>query len=68
MLGTLNFRENPGPPYSTALDLVGQINPFTSKLPEILFSAHTRTLQAHILDLDEKAAKCMTCKPLCSKF
>ena len=43
MLGTLNFTENPGPPYSTALDRVGQINPFAPKLPEILLSAHART-------------------------
>ena len=68
MLGTLNFTENSGPPYSTALDQVGQINPFAPKLPEILLSVHAQTLQAYILDLDQKAAKCMTCKRLCSKF
>lgn len=68
MLGTLNFTENSEPPQSTALDLVGQINPFTSKLPEIVLSVHAQTLQAYILDLDQKTAKHMTCKWLCSKF
>ena len=29
-----------------------------------LLSAHARTLQADILHLDQKAAKCTTCKPL----
>ena len=32
----------------------------------ILLSA--RTSQAHILHLDQKAAKCTTCKPVCGKF
>ena len=50
------------------MDQVGQINPFVPKMPEILLSAHARTLQAYILDLDQKAAKRMTCKRLCSKF
>ena len=27
-----------------------------------------KTLQANILHLDQKAAKCMTCKQLCCKF
>ena len=35
---------------------------------EILLSAHARTLQADILHLDQKAAKCTTCKPVCGKF
>ena len=35
---------------------------------EILLSAHARTLQADILHLDQKAAKCMTCKPVCGKI
>ena len=35
---------------------------------EILLSAHARTSQADILHLDQKAAKCTTCKPLCGKF
>ena len=35
---------------------------------EILLSAHARTLQADILHLDQKAAKCMTCKAFCGKF
>ena len=30
---------------------------------EILLSAHARTSQADILHLDQKAAKCSTCKP-----
>ena len=34
---------------------------------KILLSAHARTSQADILDLDEKAAKCTTCKPVCGK-
>ena len=34
----------------------------------ILLSAHARTLQANILQLDQKAAKCTTCKPVCGKF
>ncbi|CAH3122410.1 unnamed protein product [Porites lobata] len=32
---------------------------------EILLSAHARTSQADILHLDQKAAKCTTCKPVC---
>ena len=39
----------------------------TPKL-EIWLSAHARTSQADILHLDQKAAKCTTCKPLCGKF
>ena len=35
---------------------------------KILLSAHTRTSQADILHLDQKAAKCTTCKPVCGKF
>ena len=35
---------------------------------EILLSAHARTSQAHILHLDQKAAKCSTCKPVGGKF
>ena len=35
---------------------------------EILPSAHARTSQAHILHLDQKATKCMTCKLVCGKF
>ena len=36
--------------------------------PEILFSVHVRTLQANILLLGQKAAKCTTCKGLYGKF
>ena len=36
--------------------------------PKNLLSAHARTLQADILHLDQKAAKCTTCKPVCGKF
>ena len=35
---------------------------------EILLSAHARTSQADILYLDQKTAKCTTCKPVCGKF
>ena len=35
---------------------------------EILLSGHAQTLQADILQLDQKAAKCTTCKWLCGKF
>ena len=35
---------------------------------EILLSAHARTSQADILHLDQKAAKCATCKLVCGKF
>ena len=35
---------------------------------EILLSAHAQTSQADILHLDQKAAKCTTCKPVCGKF
>ena len=35
---------------------------------EILLSAHARTSQADILHLDQKAAKCTTCKPVSGKF
>ena len=35
---------------------------------KILLSGHARTLQANILHLDQKAAKCMTCKRPCGKF
>ena len=34
----------------------------------ILLSAHAQTLQADILQLDQKATKCTTCKWLCGKF
>ena len=40
----------------------------TLKILEILLSVHAWTLQANILHLDQKAAKCMTCKQLCGKF
>ena len=39
-----------------------------SKSQEILLSAHARTSQADILHLDQKAAKCTTCKPVFGKF
>ena len=35
---------------------------------KILLSVHARTSQADILHLDQKAVKCMTCKPVCGKF
>ena len=37
---------------------------------KILLSVHTRTLQANILHLGQKAAKCVNCrcKGLCGKF
>ena len=35
---------------------------------EILLSVHTRTSQADILHLHQKATKCTTCKPVCGKF
>ena len=35
---------------------------------EILLSAHARTSQADILQLDQKAMKCTTCKPVCGKL
>ena len=35
---------------------------------EILLSVHARTSQADVLHLDQKAAKCTTCKPVCGKF
>ena len=35
---------------------------------EILLSVHAQTLEADILHLDQKAAKCKTCKQLCGKF
>ena len=44
---------------------VSLLNP---KTVEILLSAHARTSQADILHLDQKAAKCSTCKPVCGKF
>ena len=34
----------------------------------ILLSAHARTSQADILQLNQKTAKCMTCKWICGKF
>ena len=34
---------------------------------EILLSAHAPTSQADVLHLDQKAGKCMTCKPVCGK-
>ena len=40
----------------------------TQKICNILLSAHARTSQANILHLDQKAAKCMTCKWLYGKF
>ena len=44
---------------------VSLLNP---KTVEILLSAHARTSQADILHLDQKAAKCTTCKAVCGKF
>ena len=44
---------------------VSLLNP---KTVENLLSAHARTLQADILHLDQKAAKCTTCKSVCGKF
>ena len=41
---------------------------FKLKNLEILLSAHARTSQADILHLEQKAAKCTTCKPVCGKF
>ena len=35
---------------------------------EILLSAQAWTSQADILHLDQKAAKCTTCKPVCVKL
>ena len=35
---------------------------------EILVSAHAGTSQADILNLEQKAAKCTTCKPVCGKL
>ena len=43
---------------------VSFLNPKTKILP----SAHAQTSQADILHLDQKAAKCSTCKPVCGKF
>ena len=45
-----------------------EIEKAKSKSLEILLSAHARTSQADILHLDQKAAKCTTCKPVCGKF
>ena len=44
---------------------VSLLNP---KTLEVLLSAHARTSQADILHLDQKAAKCTTCKPVRGKF
>ena len=38
------------------------------KYLKILLSVHAQTSLANILFLDQKAAKCTTCKPLCGKF
>ena len=38
------------------------------KILKILLSAYARTSQANILHLDQKAAKCTTCKRLHGKF
>ena len=35
---------------------------------EILLSVHARTSQADISHVDQKDAKCTTCKPVCGKF
>ena len=43
------------------------LNPKLNYL-EILLSAHARTSQADVLHLDQKAAKCTTCKPVFGKF
>ena len=34
----------------------------------ILLSVHAQTSHANILHLDQKVAKCTTCKRLCGKF
>ena len=39
-----------------------------SKSLEILLSVRAPTSQANILNLDQKAAKCTTCKQICGKF
>ena len=44
---------------------VSLLNP---KTVEILLSAHARTSQADIMHVDQKAAKCTTCKPVSGKF
>ena len=44
---------------------VSLLNP---KTLEILLSVHARTSQADILLLDQKAAKCTTCKPVRGNF
>ena len=36
--------------------------------PKFLLSTRARTSQANILNLDQKAAKCTTCKRLCGNF
>ena len=36
--------------------------------PKFLLSTHARTSQANILHLDQRAAKCTTCKRLCGNF
>ena len=41
---------------------------FKPQTYKILLSAHARTSQADILPLDQKAAKCTTCKPVSGKF
>ena len=41
---------------------------FKPKNPKLLLSAHNRTLQAKIVHLDQKAAKCTTSTRLCGKF
>ena len=39
-----------------------------SKSLEILLSVRAPTSQANILNLDQKAAKCTTCKRICGKL
>ena len=41
---------------------------FKPKNPKLLLSAHNRTLQAKIVHLDQKAAKCTTSTRLCGTF
>ena len=46
--------------------LLSLLNP--KKFCEILLSAHAQPSQANILHLDQKAAKCVTCKWLYGMF
>ena len=53
---------------SKSQDCCVTFKPKNCRNVEILLSAHARTSQADILHLDQKAAKCTTCKPVCGKF